>query len=361
MAIRSGFFNSINNDRLYSANEFAEYFSTFIGNGVFPTPANSLQVVVSEGVNVLVKAGKAWINGYYFVSDADESILCTPDPLLLRMDRLVLRLHFSARQITLERKIGTPASSPSAPSLTRNAEMIELSLAILTLPAATSTITSAMISDTRSNPSECGFVASTITNIPIMSVNKALISNVSGELDVSTISALELSMLAGISSNIQTQLNSKQATISGGASTITSNNLTTSRALQSDGSGKVSVSSVTSTELGYLSGVSSSLQTQLNAKQATISGAASTLVSSNLTSNRVMVSDANGKASAGSITSTELGTLSGVSSSIQTQLNGKLGSTAQAADSLKINGKKLHVGTTAPVSPAVGDLWVDTN
>ena len=42
--------------------------------------------------------------------------------------------------------------------------------------------------------------------------------------------------------------------------------LTTNRALVSDGSGDVSVSAVTSTEIGYLDGVSSAIQTQLNAK-----------------------------------------------------------------------------------------------
>lgn len=59
----------------------------------------------------------------------------------------------------------------------------------------------------------------------------------------------------------------KQATITGGASTIVSNNLTASRALVSDSSGKVAVSAVTSTELGYLDGVTSNVQTQLNGKQ----------------------------------------------------------------------------------------------
>ena len=44
--------------------------------------------------------------------------------------------------------------------------------------------------------------------------------------------------------------------------------LTTSRALVSDGSGVISVSSVTATELGHLSGVTSAIQTQLNAKAA---------------------------------------------------------------------------------------------
>ena len=45
-------------------------------------------------------------------------------------------------------------------------------------------------------------------------------------------------------------------------------NLTTSRALVSDGSGDVSVSDVTSTEIGFLDGVSSAIQTQLDTKAA---------------------------------------------------------------------------------------------
>ena len=66
--------------------------------------------------------------------------------------------------------------------------------------------------------------------------------------------------------NIQTALTSKQDTVVGGASTITKDNLTASRALVSNSSGKVAVSNVTSTELGYLDGVTSNVQTQLNKK-----------------------------------------------------------------------------------------------
>jgi hypothetical protein len=58
-----------------------------------------------------------------------------------------------------------------------------------------------------------------------------------------------------------------QAAITGGASTIVTANLTASRALVSDTNGKVAVSTVTSTELGFLGGVTSAIQTQLNAKQ----------------------------------------------------------------------------------------------
>ena len=70
--------------------------------------------------------------------------------------------------------------------------------------------------------------------------------------------------------NVQTALTSKQDTVVGGASTITEDNLTASRALISNSSGKVAVSTVTSTELGYLDGVTSNVQTQLNSKQPKI-------------------------------------------------------------------------------------------
>lgn len=70
--------------------------------------------------------------------------------------------------------------------------------------------------------------------------------------------------------NVQTALVSKQDTVVGGASTITEDNLTASRALVSNSSGKVAVSPVTSTELGYLDGVTSNVQTQLNGKLETV-------------------------------------------------------------------------------------------
>ena len=62
------------------------------------------------------------------------------------------------------------------------------------------------------------------------------------------------------------KLETKQDKITGAATTITDDNLTTSHALVSDANGKVAVSAVTSTELGYLDGVTSNVQTQLNKK-----------------------------------------------------------------------------------------------
>ena len=66
--------------------------------------------------------------------------------------------------------------------------------------------------------------------------------------------------------NLETDLNAKQATITGAATTITSSDLTANRALISNGSGKVAVSSITTTELGHLDGLTSNIKTQLEGK-----------------------------------------------------------------------------------------------
>jgi len=89
----------------------------------------------------------------------------------------------------------------------------------------------------------------------------------------------------------------------------------------SDSSGKVAAGSASSTEVGYLSGVTSAIQTQLNAKQANITGGASSITTSNLTASKALMSDASGKVVASAVSSTELGYLSGVTSGIQSQIN----------------------------------------
>lgn len=76
----------------------------------------------------------------------------------------------------------------------------------------------------------------------------------------------DITTLKGNVSTLTTALGSKQDVIAGGASTITDSNLTANRALISNASGKVAVSLVTSTELSYLNGITSNIQTQLDKK-----------------------------------------------------------------------------------------------
>ena len=137
---------------------------------------------------------------------------------------------------------------------------------------------------------------------------------------------------------------------SGAVSTVYKDDLTASRALASDSSGKIAISAVTSTELGYLDGVTSAIQTQLDAgvtnaaavvteavgiearRVANIAGAVSTITTSDLTASRAVVSSGAGKVAISDVTSTELGYLDGVTSAVQTQLDSKIAITASAAN-----------------------------
>jgi hypothetical protein len=178
------------------------------------------------------------------------------------------------------------------------------------------------------------------------------------KLGTGVVDNTEFNYLNGVTSNIQTQLDAKQATITGGATTITSSDLTVSRALESNGSGKVAVSSVTSTELGYVSGVTSGLQTQIDGKQATITGAATSITSSDLTSNKALTSDGSGKVAASSVTSTELGYLSGTTSAVQTQLDAKLVKANNLSDVTSTSTARTNLGLGTIATQAASNVAI---
>jgi len=82
-----------------------------------------------------------------------------------------------------------------------------------------------------------------------------------------------------------------QASITGGASSVVTANLTASRALVSDGSGKIAASaSTTTTEIGYLAGVTSAIQTQIDSKLSTATAASTYLTISNAASTYLALS-----------------------------------------------------------------------
>lgn len=88
----------------------------------------------------------------------------------------------------------------------------------------------------------------------------------SGATELAT--ATELGYLDGVSSNIQTQINAKAPSASPTFSGTVTTPLTASRAVVTGGSSELAASATTSTEIGYVSGVTSAIQTQLNAKAA---------------------------------------------------------------------------------------------
>ena len=153
-------------DRQYSAETFAEYFASFIGNGIFPNPSTNLQLVSSTAMSTILKSGTAWINGYFYANT--EDLILThdvADGVLNRIDRVVVRLDFLNREIKAYIKKGIPASMPTAPSLQRDANMHELGIADVSINAGLTTILQSNITDLRMNDNYCGIVAGTVDQI----------------------------------------------------------------------------------------------------------------------------------------------------------------------------------------------------
>ena len=107
---------------------------------------------------------------------------------------------------------------------------------------------------------------------------------------------------------------------------------------------KIHDGSVSNTEFGYLDGVTSAIQTQIDSKQATITGAATTIVSSDLTASRAAISNSSGKIAVSTVTDTELGYVSGVTSAIQTQLGTKLTASNNLSDVSSTSTARTNLG-----------------
>ena len=187
----------------------------------------------------------------------------------------------------------------------------------------------------------------------------ALISDANGKIDAGTATAAQIGYLSDVTSPIQSQIDSKQATITGAASTIVTNNFNANYVLVSNGSGKVAESSVTTTKLNTLSNITSSVQDQLNTKQSTITGAASSIVMDNLNSDLVLVSSGSGKVSASAISTSELNSLDGITDNVQTQINNRLAlSGGTLSGALTVNANLSAYNITASNLTIVGDAVV---
>lgn len=159
-------FNSIEHDRTYKAEDWAWYFATFIGNGIFPKPNNGLQVVAYNGMEVTVNAGYAFINGYAFRNPTNKNItIDMAESAMNRIDRIVVRWDLTVRDIYLEVLKGVPSARPTPTEVTRSAEIWELALCDIYIEKGTTNIRTADITDQRFNSNVCGIVKGTIEEI----------------------------------------------------------------------------------------------------------------------------------------------------------------------------------------------------
>lgn len=78
MAFSYGFFDakevSGGLDRTYTSENFCDYLSSLICNGIQDNYGDCFSLSASDGLSVTVGTGKAWINGHYFINDSPYTV-----------------------------------------------------------------------------------------------------------------------------------------------------------------------------------------------------------------------------------------------------------------------------------------------
>ncbi len=161
------------------------------------TPA--MAVAVSDGVGWLSTAdgdGIAWWNDSNKTSGTPLQLsVDTADSVKNRIDRVIVEWSLPNFTALPELKILKGAASvgtPSAPALTNDASVRQISLARISVPAGASSVTSAMITDERLDESVCGLVAEPveIDTTVINAQAQALFSEIRALIDALTVEAV---------------------------------------------------------------------------------------------------------------------------------------------------------------------------
>lgn len=164
MSETSGFFISQGGDRRYTPAWLAEYIKALVTTGVY---ADELAVTPGEGMAVTLAAGRAWLEGYMYHNDASLTLpIENADKSLGRKDSVVIRLDLTARTIQAKVLKGTFNTNPEAPEPTRTADVWDLKVAEIDIPAGAVSIDQTKIKDTRLDDTVCGVTVCTVQHIP---------------------------------------------------------------------------------------------------------------------------------------------------------------------------------------------------
>ena len=166
----------------YKAEDWANYFGSLVGNGYRASSLTALQVIPGgDGLSVIVRAGKGFINGYFYDNTEDMTIyLPTADGVLARIDRVVLRLSYVERMMYVAIKSSAPSSSPVAPEMQRDADAWELTLADVLVSAGATGVLMTNITDRRNDKNYCGPVVALIDQIDTEEFGQQIVDTLEG-------------------------------------------------------------------------------------------------------------------------------------------------------------------------------------
>lgn len=176
MSIKHGFWNSVNSDRMYNADDLLKPIGMIVSDGIYANEnglSDSLKVKYNQPdgnkIQLRVCAGSGFFGKKWFEMTADELLeVPTPHTQYTRIDSVVVRCDFDARTVSLEYIQGLPAENPVAPDIQRSSSVKEYRLANISVAANTTEVTQSNITDTRPS-ADCGILTNLLQNSDISS------------------------------------------------------------------------------------------------------------------------------------------------------------------------------------------------
>lgn len=167
MAVTSGFFNSLNHDRRYTAEQFGSMFNGLIHDGVYMNIGDRFEVKALEGNSITVGIGHAWFDESWLKNDALYTIDCGVSEILLdRWDAVVLDFdHTDAIRLnTIQYIKGAASSEPIKPTLIKSEGHNQYPVAYIYRASGSESITQADITN-MIGTSECPFVTGIVQSL----------------------------------------------------------------------------------------------------------------------------------------------------------------------------------------------------
>lgn len=168
MAWTSGFFNSVNGDRLYNADQMSRIFEGLITDGVYASVGDRLAVQANGGMTIKIATGRGWFGRHWVNNDSEYTLtVASSDVTLDRYVAVCIKVDDTdaVRDAVPYLKYSEFASVPVKPTMTRTETVKEYCLAYVYIKAGVKEITGSVIEDTRANESLCGWVTGLIEQL----------------------------------------------------------------------------------------------------------------------------------------------------------------------------------------------------
>lgn len=169
MAVTYGFYNSLNKDRVYNAEQMSSIFNGIITDGVFASIGGSLMPIAGTGMQVVVKTGKCWFNSTWTLNDALLPLdIPAADVSLTRIDAVVVEINsaVSTRANTIKVIKGIPSANPAKPTLANTETLHQYALGYVTVSAGVTSITADKI-EVNVGKTTCPFITSVLQQTDI--------------------------------------------------------------------------------------------------------------------------------------------------------------------------------------------------